>query len=394
MAELSKIERIVGEAEQATSAGDHAKAERALRRVLRLQEAGLGLSHPDVANTLNDLAVVCDRLGRPDEAEFLYRRALGIARRTLEPDHPYIATSLENLSNLYRAQGKLEKIREGRSSGSGLPELEVADEVGEEVVGPDVMSRPETPAPPVPVGAIQSDRPQESRPHPMYAVASQPGVLMMGAAVALVTLLWLLFGGSAAPDVSNQDGAGTRLQASDGEQGADGVDPAGGSIPRGAETVPDAATTASDSDAVPSAPSPGDGVAPNSLPSSDGLPTAVSGTSPVPAAAQPDAPPLSAVPTSSVVAAAGICSRLDTRAADGAPLAEWQCQAVIDRAAPGRLFFYTRIRSRTRPMETTDGTLLTIGHGTLHVRSCDAETVSDADVAALVRLWRRSYQEQ
>ena len=45
-------------------------------------------------------------------------------------------------------------------------------------------------------------------------------------------------------------------------------------------------------------------------------------------------------------------------------------------------------------METTDGTLLTIGHGTLHLRSCDAETVSDADVAALVRLWRRSYQEQ
>lgn len=55
MAELSEIERIVGEAEQATSAGDHAAAERALRRVLRLQEAGLGLSHPDVANTLNDL---------------------------------------------------------------------------------------------------------------------------------------------------------------------------------------------------------------------------------------------------------------------------------------------------------------------------------------------------
>ena len=81
MAELSEIERIVGE------------AERALRRVLRLQEAGLGLSHPDVANTLNNLAVVCDRLGRPDEAEFLYRRALGIARRTLEPNHPYIVTS-------------------------------------------------------------------------------------------------------------------------------------------------------------------------------------------------------------------------------------------------------------------------------------------------------------
>ena len=110
MAELSDIERILGEAEQATAAGDHRGAERSLRRALRLQEAALGLVHPDVANTLNDLGVACDRLGRPDEAEFLYRRALGIARRTLEPEHPYITTSLQNLSNLYEAQGRPEKL--------------------------------------------------------------------------------------------------------------------------------------------------------------------------------------------------------------------------------------------------------------------------------------------
>lgn len=67
MAELSDIERILGEAEQATAAGDHRGAERSLRRALRLQEAALGLVHPDVANTLNDLGVACDRLGRPDE---------------------------------------------------------------------------------------------------------------------------------------------------------------------------------------------------------------------------------------------------------------------------------------------------------------------------------------
>ena len=105
MAELENVARIIGEAEQAASLGDHAAAERALRRARRLQEAHLGLVHPDVANTLNNLGVVCDILGRPDEAEFLYRRALGIARKTLADDHPYIATSLQNLSNLYRAQG-------------------------------------------------------------------------------------------------------------------------------------------------------------------------------------------------------------------------------------------------------------------------------------------------
>ena len=114
MPELSEIERSIAEAERATVARDHVAAERALRLVLKLQEADLGLAHPDVANTLNGLAVVCDNLGRPDEAEFLYRRALGIARRTLEPGHPYIVTSLENLSSLYRVQGKPEKIKKSR----------------------------------------------------------------------------------------------------------------------------------------------------------------------------------------------------------------------------------------------------------------------------------------
>ena len=98
---------------------------------------------------------------------------------------------------------------------------------------------------------------------------------------------------------------------------------------------------------VSSAPAPVDGVASTSLPSSDRLTTAVSDTSPEPTDGRPDSPPPSATATSSVVAAAEICSQLDTRAADGTPLAEWRCQPVGDGATPGRFFFYTRIRSRT-----------------------------------------------
>ena len=110
MAEFDQVEQMTKVAAEATAAEDYTTAERTLRRLLRLQEADLGLSHPDVANTHNDLGVVCDRLGRPEEAEFLYRRALGIARRTLPPDHTSVAASLENLSKLYRAQGKTEKL--------------------------------------------------------------------------------------------------------------------------------------------------------------------------------------------------------------------------------------------------------------------------------------------
>ena len=136
MAEPDEITRIIGEAEQATSAGDHAAAEQALRRALKLQEARLGPVHHEVANTLNDLGVVCDILGRSDEAEFLYRRALGIARKTLPAEHPYIETSLQNLSNLYRAQGKpekLAKVADGRAPRSGLPRIDDADEAGREL---------------------------------------------------------------------------------------------------------------------------------------------------------------------------------------------------------------------------------------------------------------------
>ena len=83
MLELEEIATTLGEAAQATSAGDLASAEQALRRALRLQEAQLGPVHPDVTKTLNELGAVCHTLGRFDEAEFLYRRALGIARRTV-----------------------------------------------------------------------------------------------------------------------------------------------------------------------------------------------------------------------------------------------------------------------------------------------------------------------
>ena len=45
--------------EQAANAGDYAAAEPLLREAALLQEASLGPLHPDVANTLNNLAVVC-----------------------------------------------------------------------------------------------------------------------------------------------------------------------------------------------------------------------------------------------------------------------------------------------------------------------------------------------
>ncbi|HWW82460.1 MAG TPA: tetratricopeptide repeat protein, partial [Vicinamibacterales bacterium] len=71
--------RIVSDAEQAAAAGDYDTAERLLRETARQLEEDLGPLHPELANTLNNLGVVCERANRPTEAELFYRRAFAIA---------------------------------------------------------------------------------------------------------------------------------------------------------------------------------------------------------------------------------------------------------------------------------------------------------------------------
>jgi hypothetical protein len=88
---------IIEAAQQAAAAGDYSEAERLLREAAVLQEVSLGSLHPDLASTLNNLALVCERTNKLDEAERGYRRAHAIAAASLSPGHPFIATSLENL---------------------------------------------------------------------------------------------------------------------------------------------------------------------------------------------------------------------------------------------------------------------------------------------------------
>ncbi len=59
----------MSEAEQAANAGDYATAEPLLREAALLQEAALGPLHPDLANTLNNLAVVCELTDKMADAE-------------------------------------------------------------------------------------------------------------------------------------------------------------------------------------------------------------------------------------------------------------------------------------------------------------------------------------
>src|SRR4030095_6509089 len=58
-----EVRPILDAAEQAASVQDFASAERFLRQAATLQEAQLGATHPDLANTLNNLGIVCERTG-------------------------------------------------------------------------------------------------------------------------------------------------------------------------------------------------------------------------------------------------------------------------------------------------------------------------------------------
>jgi hypothetical protein len=96
---------MLSDAERAASSGDLASAEELLRHAAELQEAELGPLHPDLANTLNNLAIVAEKTGRRDDAENFYRRAVAIASASLSPDDPMVAASRQNLEEFCRAHG-------------------------------------------------------------------------------------------------------------------------------------------------------------------------------------------------------------------------------------------------------------------------------------------------
>ena len=106
MAEPREAHSIIENAEQAATAGNYASAEDLLRQAAALQEQTLGPKHPDLANTLNNLGIVCERTDNPIDAEHYFRRAHAIATATLAPDHPFVATSRKNLHDFCAARGR------------------------------------------------------------------------------------------------------------------------------------------------------------------------------------------------------------------------------------------------------------------------------------------------
>ncbi len=293
---------VIDAAEQAAAAGDYASAEQLLRDAALLQEASLGPLHPDLANTLNNLGVVCEITEKPVDAEHFFRRASAIATTVLEPDHPFVATSRKNLEDFCTARGKTVDLP-GASS--------IVDDRAAPAAGSDDL-------PPVSLSYEQS-RPAASR---RWSRPLAIGGLITGGLLLtfIATGPWFrstdeVESPSASPSVS--PGSPATPAASPPAARPDAPEETrsnrGGPVGVGPKAGVTAATPPSDQPVREA----------NSLPTvaTEGGTTAASGQQ----------PPL--------VAAAQLCRDLSTGGSD------WQCVPPGLPVGPGTLFFYTRIKS-------------------------------------------------
>lgn len=329
MPDTHEVQSVVQAAEQAAAAGDYASAEQLLTEAAALQEARLGPLHPDLANTLNNLAVVCEIREKPADAERYYRRAYAIATAALEPDHPFVATSRKNLEDFCRTRGIAVGAPPAPPAVPSKPDAQLPP--------PAVPTKREAPAPSpaVVAGRVAPptrpvDVPIERPPHEesrrvTSSISSRPiavAALIAGALVVAViaTTLWR---GKSAP----------------------------------ADAPKEVATASSEPDAV--APKPVE-----TPPPTPASPPIVKPTPapPAPVKSRATAPPASPP----VVISARLCKELSTGS-------DWHCAPLSSPVDPGPVYFYSRV---TSPADTTIQHRWY--HGTLLLRTAELRIRANA----------------
>ena len=93
-AQSAEWERLNKEATALYQKGEYDRAVVVAKEALEVAERAVGPNHPSVATSLNNLAALYDAQGRYAQAEPLYRRALAIREKAFGPDHPDVALSL------------------------------------------------------------------------------------------------------------------------------------------------------------------------------------------------------------------------------------------------------------------------------------------------------------
>lgn len=109
---LREAERVSALASSHVAAGQYEAALVLAMRASKIREDALGPNHPSVATSLNNVANALDMLGRYEEAIEVYERALRIRTEVQGPDHPTVAVSLYNLANALEENGERSRAQE------------------------------------------------------------------------------------------------------------------------------------------------------------------------------------------------------------------------------------------------------------------------------------------
>jgi CHAT domain-containing protein/tetratricopeptide (TPR) repeat protein len=105
-AQEARWKELNAQVNQLYQKGKYAEAIPLAQESVRVAEATFGPEHPNVATWLNNLALLYKLQGRYGDAEPLYRRALAIYEKALGPDHQFVAAALNNLAVLYDKQSR------------------------------------------------------------------------------------------------------------------------------------------------------------------------------------------------------------------------------------------------------------------------------------------------
>lgn len=82
--------------------GEYDEALPLYEQTLRIQEKALGLDHPDVATTLNNMGNLFYDQGKFEEALPLTERAIAVLEKALGPEHPRTKIFRTGLGNIKR----------------------------------------------------------------------------------------------------------------------------------------------------------------------------------------------------------------------------------------------------------------------------------------------------
>ncbi|QPJ66578.1 MAG: tetratricopeptide repeat protein [Candidatus Nitrohelix vancouverensis] len=96
-------------------AGSYSKAVPLAVNALEMRKEILGPTHPNVAVSMNNLALLYVSLGRYQQAERLYLKALKIFQMHLSMEHEHVSATLKNLEALYKALDEGEKERDSKT---------------------------------------------------------------------------------------------------------------------------------------------------------------------------------------------------------------------------------------------------------------------------------------